>query len=343
MSVVGSQWSRINERVFGLTVCASIVFALCVSVHAQQPRKIPRIGLLVSAFPSSAAQRIQAFQQGLQKLGHVEGKTIIIEYRYGKGKVDQLAELADELVRLKVDIIVTDTSNATQAAKDATKTIPIVFTTANDPVGDGQVASLAHPGGNLTGLSILVLDLNGKRLDLLKETIANISRVGFLTKIGPSIGEQRLAEQRFKEAEAAAEGLGLRLQVVGAKDAEELESAFGAAKRAGVQALLAHPSTFVAINRARIIALAIKNRLPVMYGSRDHVEAGALMGYGPDLIDNYRRAATYVDKILKGAKPADIPVEQPTKFELVVNLKTAKQIGLTIPPNMLARADKVIK
>jgi len=343
VSALDSQSSRISERVFGLAVCAIVLFALCISVHAQQPGKITRIGLLVSGFPSGAARRIQAFQQSLRELGYVEGKNMVIEYRYAEGKLEPLTELAAELVRLKVDIIVTDTSNATQAAKDATKTIAIVFTTPNDPVGDGQVASLAHPGGNLTGLSILVLDLNGKRLDLLKETIANISRVGFLTKIGPSIGEQRLGEQRFKEAEAAAEGLRLRLQVVGAKGAEELESAFEAAKRAGVQALLAHPSTFTAINRARIIELAIKNRLPVMYGSRDHVEAGALMGYGPDPIDNYRRAATYVDKILKGAKPADIPVEQPKKFELVINLKTAKQIGLTIPPNVLARADKIIK
>jgi len=343
VSALDSQSSRISERVFGLAVCAIVLFALCISVHAQQPGKITRIGLLVSGFPSGAARRIQAFQQSLRELGYVEGKNMVIEYRYAEGKLEPLTELAAELVRLKVDIIVTDTSNATQAAKDVTKTIAIVFTTPNDPVGDGQVASLAHPGGNLTGLSILVLDLNGKRLDLLKETIANISRVGFLTKIGPSIGEQRLGEQRFKEAEAAAEGLRLRLQVVGAKGAEELESAFEAAKRAGVQALLAHPSTFTAINRARIIELAIKNRLPVMYGSRDHVEAGALMGYGPDPIDNYRRAATYVDKILKGAKPADIPVEQPKKFELVINLKTAKQIGLTIPPNVLARADKIIK
>ena len=253
---------------------STMLFALCFSAFAQQLKKTPRIGLLLSGFPSGAARRIQGFQQGIRELGYVEGKNMVIEYRYAEGKLEPLTA---ELVRLKVDIIVTDTSNATQAAKDATKTIPVVFTTANDPVGDDQVASLAHPGGNLTGLSILVLDLNAKRLDLLKETVAKISRVGFLTKIGPTIGEQRLGEQRFKDAEAAAKGLGLRLQIVGAKGEEDLESAFETAKRAGVQALLAHPSTFVAINRARIIELAIKNRLPVMYGSRESAEAGALM------------------------------------------------------------------
>jgi putative tryptophan/tyrosine transport system substrate-binding protein len=326
-----------------LPVLGALLFAFGFPAGAQQPGKIPRIGFLVSGFPSGAAPRIQAFQQGLYKLGYVAGKTIIIEYRYAEGKLEPLAELADEIIRLKVDIIVTDTSNAIQAVKNATKTIPVVFTTANDPVGDGQVASLARPGGNLTGFSILALDLNGKRLELLKEAFPNISRVGFLTKMGTTIGEQRLGEQRFKEAEAAAKGLGLRLQVVGAKGAEDLERAFEAAKRAGVQALLAHPSTFVAINRARIIELAIKNRLPVIYGSREHAEAGALMSYGPDLVDNYRRAATYVDKILKGAKPAELPVEQPTKFEFIINLKAAKQIGLTIPPNVLARADRVIR
>jgi putative ABC transport system substrate-binding protein len=214
----------------------------------------------------------------------------------------------------------------------------VVFTTANDPVGDGQVASLARPGGNLTGLSILALDLNGKRLELLKEAFPNVSRVGFLTRMGPAT-----SEQRFKEAETAAKGLGLRLQYVGAQGAEDIESAFDAAKRASVQAIRAHPSTFVATNRARIIELAVKNRLPVIYGSRDHAEAGALMSYGPDLVDNSRRAATYVDKILKGANPADLPVEQPTKFEFVINLKAARQIGLTIPPNVLARADRVIR
>jgi len=315
-----------------------MLFALCRPAEAQQPAKLPRIGVLISAPASIASPRIQAFQRGLRALGYVEGKNITLEYRYAEGKVESVSDLAADLVRLKVDIIVTDTSNATQAAKNATKIIPIVFTTANDPVGDGQVDSLARPGGNLTGLSILALDLNGKRLELLKEAFPNILRVGFLTRIGTASGEQR-----FDEAKTAAKALGLQLQYIGAKGADDLENAFDMAKRAGVQALLAHPSTFVGTNRARIIDLSIKNRLPVIYGSGEFAEAGALMSYGPDIVDNYRRAGTYVDKILKGAKPADLPVEQPTKFELVINLKTAKQMGVIIPPNVLARADRVIR
>jgi putative ABC transport system substrate-binding protein len=315
-----------------------MLFALCHPAEAQQPTKIARIGVLISGRPSIASPRIQALQHALRDLGYVEGKNIIFEYRYAEGKVESVSDLAADLVRLKVDIIVTDTSNATQAAKDATNIIPIVFTTANDPVGDGQVDSLARPGGNLTGLSILALDLNGKRLELLKEAFPNILRVGFLTRAGPATGAQR-----FDEAKTAAKALGLQLQYIGAKGADDLEKAFDMAQRAGVQALLAHPSTFVATNRARIIELSIKNRLPVIYGSGDHAEAGALMSYGPDIVDNYRRAGTYVDKILKGAKPADLPVEQPIKFELVINLITAKQMSVTIPANVLARADRVIK
>jgi putative ABC transport system substrate-binding protein len=321
-------------------LCAALyamLFTLCHPAEAQQPAKIPRIGVLISGRPSIASRRIQAFKSGLRELGYVEGKNITLEYRYAEGKVESVSDLAADLVRLKVDIIVTDTSNATQAAKNATKIIPIIFTTANDPVGDGQVDSLARPGGNLTGLSILALDLNGKRLELLKEAFPNISRLGFLTRIGPT------SEQRFKEAETVAKGLGLQLQYVAAKDAEDLENTLDVAKRARVQALLAHPSSFVATNRTRIIDLSIKNRLPVIYGSGDHAEAGALMSYGPDLVDNYRRAGTYVDKILKGAKPADLPVEQPIKFELVINLITAKQMVVIIPANVLARADRVIK
>ena len=255
-----------------------------------------------------------------------------------EGRPDTLPERVAELVHLQVDLLVTDTSNATQAAKNATQTIPVVFTTANDPVGDGQVASLARPGGNLTGFSILALDLNGKRLRASFGEVPKIERVAFLTRLGTATGEQR-----FKEAEADAKGLGLRLQFLGAKGADDLESAFEAAKRSGAEAVLAHPSTFVASNRARIIELAAKHRLPVIFGGAEAAEAGGLMSYGPDIVDNYRRAAIYVDKILKGTKPANLPVEQPKKFEFIINLKPPKQIGLTIPPNVLVRADKVIK
>ena len=306
--------------------------------RAQQPGKMPRIGVLISGSRGIASPRIQAFQQGLRELGYVEGKNIAFEYRYAGGRPETLPELVAELIHLQIDVLVTDTSNATEAAKNATKTIPVVFTTANDPVGDGQVASLARPGGNLTGFSILALDLNGKRLDLLKEAFPTVVRVSFLTRMGAGT-----AEQRFKEAEVDAKRLGLRLQFLGARSADDLDSAFNAAKRSGAQAVLAHPSTFVATNRARIVALAAKHRLPAIYPSHEYVEAGGLMSYGPDIADNYRRAAVYVDKILKGTKPADLPVQQPMKFLFVVNLKTAKQIGLTIPPNLLVRADKVIR
>jgi len=326
-----------NPKPF-LWLLTAIFLAFLHRAEAQQPAKIPRIGVLISARPSIASPRIQALQRGLSDLGYVEGKNVVIEYRYAEGKVESVSDLAADLVRLKVDIIVTDTSNATEAAKNATTKIPIVFTTANDPVGDGQVASLARPGGNLTGLSILVLDLNGKRLELLKEAFPRISRVGFLSGLHSATGEER-----FNKAETLAKALGLQLQYMGAKGADDLENAFDIGKRAGVQALLAHPSTFTATNRTRIIELSIKNQLPVIYGSGDHAEAGALMSYGPDITANYRRAAYYVDKILKGAKPADLPIEQPTKFEFTINLKTAKQIGVIISPNVLARADRVIR
>jgi putative ABC transport system substrate-binding protein len=306
--------------------------------RAQQPGKMPRIGVLISGSRGIAAPRLQAFHEGLRELGYVEGKHILFEYRYAEGKLEPVPEFTAELVSLNVDILVVDTSFATEAAKNATKTIPIVFTTANDPVGDGQVANLARPGGNLTGFSILALDLNGKRLELLKEAFPTVIRVGFLTRMGPKTGEQR-----FKEAEVDAKRLGLRLQLLSPKGPEDLQSAFDAAKRSGVQAVLAHPSTFVSTNRTQIIALAAKYRLPAVFHSPDLAEAGGLMSYGPDIADNYRRAAVYVDKILKGTKPADLPVQQPMKFVFVVNLKTANATGLTIPPNLLVRADRVIR
>ena len=301
-------------------------------------KKPSRIGVLVSAPTSVSAPRIKAFELSLRELGYVEGKNIITDYRYAEGKPDTVPTLVDELIALKVDLIVVDTSQATQAAKNATQTIPVVFTVANDPVGDGQVASLARPGGNLTGFSLLAPDLNGKRLELLKETSPKITRVAFLPVTGEGVGEKR-----FKEAEIAAKGLGLQLQPLRTKGADDLANGFDAAKRAGAQALIAHPSTFVLTNRAMIIELAAKHRLPAIYQATLYAEAGGLMSYGPDPLDNWRRAATYVDKILKGAKPAELPVQQPMKFEFVINLKTAKQIGLTIPSHVLLQADRVIK
>jgi putative ABC transport system substrate-binding protein len=315
-----------------------MLFALCVSAEAQQPVKIPRIGILISTSPSNATRRVQAFQQGLRELGYVEGKNIIIEYRYADGKLDPLAELAAELVRLKVHVLVTDTSYAIDAAKNATKTIPIVFTSAIDPVADGQVGSLAKPGGNLTGLSILAPELNGKRLELLKEAFPKVRRVARITRGGGA-----RTEQRIKDDKVTAKGLGLQLQSVLVKGADELGGAFTDVKGTGAQALIFPPSTFLANNHARFIDLSAKIRLPAIYPGTVYAEAGGLMSYGPDLADNSHRAAVFVDKILKGAKPADLPVEQPTKFEFAINLKTAKQIGVVIPPNVLARADRVIR
>jgi putative ABC transport system substrate-binding protein len=326
-----------KRKIFVYLLTTALLTIAPVS-RAQQPGKIPRIGVLISGSRGIASPRIKAFQQGLRELGYVEGNNIIINYRSAEGKLEPIPELAAELVRLNVDVLVVDTSNATEAAKNATKTIPVVFTTANDPVGDHQVESLARPGGNLTGFSVLALDLNGKRLELLKEAVPNLARVGFLTRMGV-----KTTEQRFKEAETDAKRLGLRLQLLSAKGPDDLEIAFDAAKRSGVQAVLAHPSSFVASNRAQIVALAGKYRLPAIFQSPAFAEAGGLMSYGPDTVDNYRRAAVYVDKILKGTKPADLPVQQPMKFVFVINLKAAKQIGLTIPPNLLVRADRVIR
>jgi putative ABC transport system substrate-binding protein len=319
----------------------TLILALLPAVQlarAQQPAKIPRMGVLISTTPAAAARRVETIQRGLRELGYVEGKNIIIEYRYADGKLEPLAELAAELIRLKVDVIVTDTSNATDVLKNATKTIPVVFTRAIDPVGDGQVASLAHPGGNLTGFSILAPELNGKRLELLKEAFPKITRVGFIQRAGSPRNEQR-----FKEDEVAAKALALQLQTILVKDADDLERAFDAAKKAGAHALTFTPSTFLNTNRQKFINLTAKIRLPAIYPGTEYAEAGGLMSYGPDILDNDRRAAGYVDKILKGTKPADLPVQQPMRFEFVINLIAAKQIGVTIPPNVLVRADKVIR
>jgi ABC-type uncharacterized transport system substrate-binding protein len=330
-----------KKKITVLTLCA-MLFALCFPAEAQQPTKIPRIGYLGATSPSTSSARIEAFRQGLRELGYVEGKNIVIEWRHHEGKLDRLPALAAELVRLKVDIIVTVGPPAARAAKEATVTIPIVMMQIGDPVGSGFVASLARPGGNMTGLSSLAPELSGKRLELLKEIVPNLSRVAvFGTSTDPDNA------QSLREVERAAKALKVKLQYLDirdTKDPKEIETAFRAASKERAEAVLMMVSGPIAnAHRTKILDLAVKNRLPVIYPTPATVEAGGLMSYGVNVDDLTRRAATYVDKILKGAKPADLPVEQPTKFELVVNLKTAKQIGLTIPPNVLARADRVIK
>ena len=314
---------------------AVVLLALGAIAEAQQIGKIHRIGMLF--FGSRDQPHLASFQRGLRELGYVEGKNIVIDYRYAEGKTDRLPELVAELVRLKVDLIVTTTNRGAHAARQATKTIPIVLTTG-DPVGGGLAASLAKPGGNVTGLTVLPVDLSGKRLALLKETFPKATRVAVLWN--PANKESVAG---FKEAQVAAQAFSLQLQSLEARSAEDIDAAFAGATKTRPNAFLTILDPLTTLNSKRIVELAAKKRWPSMYPTRQFVEEGGLMAYGINIADLYHRAATYVDKILKGAKPADLPVEQPTKFELVINLKTAKQIGVTIPPNVLARADKVIK
>jgi putative tryptophan/tyrosine transport system substrate-binding protein len=322
-----------------------LVYALSIlilaTIHlaeAQQAKRVPRLGYLsnVSQFADSA--RYEAFRQGLRELGYVGGKNIVIEYRSGEGKSDRLPALVAELVGLKIDVIVTTGGTVTRAAKEAKTTIPIVFAQEGDPVERGFVASLARPGGNITGLSTLSPELDGKRLELLKETVPKLSRVAVLgSSIVPS-------HARFlKDHEPAAGALGIKLQFLDVLDPKDIETAFRAASKGRADGLLVLAPPVLLSHRTQVLDLAVESRLPAMYNFPEFVEAGGLMTYGVNTNDLFRRAATYVDKILKGAKPADLPVEQPKKFDLIINLKTANQIGLTIPPNVLARADRVIK
>jgi putative ABC transport system substrate-binding protein len=305
--------------------------------QAQQTTKIPRIGILAAPSASFIASRVEALRQRLRELGYVEGKNILIEYRYAEGKLGRLPDLAAELVRLKVDVIVT-TGPATGAAKKASTTIPIVFAPFADPVGSGLVSSLARPGGNITGLSLMTPDLDGKRLELLKESFPKVDRAAFLWVPGSAMGNQPLSEM-----EGVAKALGIKLQSLEVRSLDDFDSAFARAKRDGAQAITTFPHPLMNTQQRQVLDFAAKNRLPAMYPGSEFVEAGGLMSYAPNYTDLFRRAADFVDKILKGAMPADIPVEQPTKFELVINLKTAKQIGVTIQPNVLARADRVIR
>jgi putative tryptophan/tyrosine transport system substrate-binding protein len=326
-----------SKKIVGLGICA-MLFALCLSAAAQQPKKIPRIGVLSGSSASTNTGRHEAFRQGLRGLGYVEGKNMIVEWRWADGKIANLPALAAELVRLKVDVIVTAGPQVTRIAKEATSTIPIVMAFDNDPVGSGHVASLARPGENITGLSTLSPELSGKQLELLKEVVPRLSRVGVLgTSTQPGYA------QVAKEIAIAAEALGVTLQILDVLTPKDIETAFRNASKGHVEAVLVLASAVVAPRRTQIVDLAAKGRLPAIFPYLEYVEAGGLMSYGVQVNDLYRRAAIYVDKILKGAKPADLPVEQPTKFEFIINLKAAKQIGLTIPPNVLVRADKVIK
>jgi putative tryptophan/tyrosine transport system substrate-binding protein len=319
-------------------VVVVILLAIAVIAETQQSKKVPRIGYLATGLQSVAAPNIDAFRQGLRELGYVEGKNIEIEWRFGGYRVELLSNLATELVRLKVDMIVATGGPAVRAAKKETSTIPIVMAFSGDPVGTGLVPSLARPGGNITGLSYMAPDLSAKRLELLKEAFPKVSRVAVLFDVTDAV-----SALEFKETQVAAQALGVTLQSMEVRGPEDFESAFLALARERANGLLTFAHALTIPNRKQIADLAAKSRLPAMYGLTEFAEAGGLMAYGPNLSDLFRRAATYVDKILKGAKPADLPVEQPIKFEFVINLKTAKQIGVTIPPNVLARADKVIK
>ena len=317
---------------------SAMLFALCAAAAAQQAKKVPRIGYLTADFFSAISHRTEAFRQGLRELGYVEGKNIVIEWRYAEGKLDRLPALAAELVSLKVDVIVTGGSGATRPANEATSTIPIVMTQDPDPVRNGFVASLAKPGGNITGLSNFVSELSGKRLELLKETIPRLLRVAVLgTSTSPGNA------QALRDTELAAGALAVKLQYLDVRDPKDIETAIRTASKERAEAVIGLGGPVLASNRTQIVELAAKSRLPAIYWRSDIVEVGGLMSYATSITDLDRRSATYVDKILKGAKPADLPVEQPKKFEFIINLKAAKQIGLTIPPNVLVRADKVIK
>jgi ABC-type uncharacterized transport system substrate-binding protein len=328
----------IDRRTF-LAGTGAVLLAAPRAADAQQAGKVPRIGFLGTRSLSDMSPYLDTFRQGLRELGWVEGQNIVIDYRYAEGRFDRLPDLAAELVRLKVDIIVAVPTPAAVAAKKATETIPIVAISVGDPVGLGLIASLARPGGNLTGLSYSVgLEIAGKGLELLKETVPKVRRVAILSNPGNPF--QPLA---IREVNVAARSLGVQLQLLEARGPNELDGAFAAMATERVGALLVVADSLFLLQRTRLADLAARSRLPAAYGLREIVEAGGLMSYGPSVRDLYRRGATFVDKILKGAKPGDLPVEQPTKFELVINLKTAKALGLTIPPSLLGRADEVIQ
>ena len=325
-------------KIFHGLVLAIFILGTVQLSAAQQAAKIPRIGYLAGATRSGNTSRREAFLQGLRELGYEEGKNIVIEYRYAEGRFDRLPALAAELAQSKVDIMVTVGTASTRPANDATRTIPIVMAQDSDPVGNGFVTSLARPGGNITGLSQMAPDLAGKELELLKDVLPKLLRVAVLGTSNSASNAQAL-----REMEAPAKALGIAFEYQDVRNASDIEAALAAAIKGRAEAVLVLTSAVLNTNRARLFGLVVKNKLPAIYPQSDYVDAGGLMFYGPNVFEMFRRAAYYVDRILKGTRPADLPVEQPKKFELIVNLKAAKQIGLTIPPQVLARADRVIR
>ena len=329
---------RVQRRDFLIATGALLVAPF--AAEAQQAAKVARIGYLTGDL-GARPHRLEAFRQGLRDLGYVESRNVVIEYRDAEGELERLPALAAELVALKVDVIVASGTLAAMAARQVTRTLPIVFSPAGDPVGSGLVTSLARPGGNVTGLSFLNPELVGKRLELLKQTVPSVSLVAALWQPG-AFGEGT-EKDTLKRAEVAARDLGVRLQFFEARAPADFDGAFSEMTKARAGALTVLGSNMFVGEARRIVDLAAEKRLPAVYAVRELVDAGGLMSYGPNLADLYRRAATYVDEILKGAKPGDLPVEQPTKFELVINLKTSKDLGLTIPQSVLARADDLIQ
>jgi putative ABC transport system substrate-binding protein len=346
MTVVSGQLSVVGENVgtkpmreiISAWLLATVFLTTGSLAEAQQAKKASRIGFLSVGTASAMSTRVEAFRRGLRDQGYVEGQDIVVEYRYAQDDLEQLREFAAELVRLKVDIIVTGGAISTRPAKEAAGATPIVMAYESDPVGSGLITSLARPGGNVTGLTSSAGELNGKRLELLKEAIPKLSRVAVIRNPGMSN-----AELALKDAEIAAQSLKLKIQPLEVQGPNDLERVFAAAKKGRAEGMIVvgDPVTFT--HRRRVADLALKNRIATIHGQMQFAEAGAMMVYGPNDADMYRRAARYVDKILKGSKPGDLPIERPVKFDFIINLKTAKRLGLTIPPNVLARADKVIR
>jgi putative ABC transport system substrate-binding protein len=328
----------IHRRKFFVFVISALLAGLSSSVWAQQPKKVPTVGFLALNSLSSISYLVEGFRQGLHELGYVEGKNIVVEYRSADEKIDRLPDLAAELIRLKVDLMISAGDVVTRVVKKATSTIPVVMTYDNDPVGNGFVASLAHPGGNITGSSSLSPELSGKRVELLKEVLPGLSHMAiFGTSTVP------VTARALRETELAAEALKVQHQYLDILGPKDIEAVFREANKGHAEAVLTLSSALITSHRKQLVGIATKSRLPVMYTQKQFVEEGGLASYSASLPDLARRAATFVDKILKGAKPAELPIEQPAKFEFIVNLKAANQIGLTIPPNVLARADRVIK